>query len=134
MEDLTEPPSRRADVTGFFRRASWSPDCQKWVPGAYLQGAEQVGAWDRALWEAFATSKPRSQGAGGGAELPVGAGLAAPNTLGPLRRHQRPVTTPGPLRFPWRLAADHHSRLFRCHIGGRAVDIGVIGADLLGQR
>lgn len=34
-------------------RASWSADCQKWVPGAYLQGAEQTVAWTQALWEAF---------------------------------------------------------------------------------
>ena len=33
--------------------AFWSADCQKWVPGAYLQGADQVVAWDQALWEAF---------------------------------------------------------------------------------
>lgn len=33
--------------------AFWSADCQKWVPGAYLQGADQVVAWDHALWEAF---------------------------------------------------------------------------------
>lgn len=34
-------------------RASWSPDCEKEVPGAHLRGADQVVAWDRALWEAF---------------------------------------------------------------------------------
>jgi predicted ester cyclase len=39
------------DVEGL--RASWNPNCQKWVPGAYLQGADQVLAWDQALWEAF---------------------------------------------------------------------------------
>jgi predicted ester cyclase len=33
--------------------ASWTPDCKKWVPGAYLQGVDQVVAWDQALWEAF---------------------------------------------------------------------------------
>jgi predicted ester cyclase len=33
--------------------ACWSRDCVKEVPGAQLRGAEQVLAWDKALWEAF---------------------------------------------------------------------------------
>jgi predicted ester cyclase len=33
--------------------ASFSPECIKLVPGARLQGGEQVVAWLGALWEAF---------------------------------------------------------------------------------
>jgi predicted ester cyclase len=33
--------------------ASFSPECIKLVPGARLQGGEQVAAWCCALWEAF---------------------------------------------------------------------------------
>jgi predicted ester cyclase len=33
--------------------ASFSPDCEKVVPGARMRGGEQVAAWCSALWTAF---------------------------------------------------------------------------------
>jgi predicted ester cyclase len=34
-------------------RVSFSADCLKQVPGAYLRGGDQIAAWCAALWEAF---------------------------------------------------------------------------------